>query len=62
MSCDRWAPTIHREMGTTEQLVQSWREAADDVGLTVEQVGDAVLVRSFGNPRGMLCAIRQAMA
>jgi len=47
-------------MGTTEQLLHSWREAADDLGLTVEELGDAVVVRSFGSPRGMLCAIRQA--
>jgi len=49
-------------MGTTEQLLRSWREAADDLGLKVEEFGDAVVVRSFGSPRGMLCAIRQAPA
>ena len=49
-------------MGTTEQLLQSWRDAADDLGLTVEQLGDALVVRDFGSPRGMLCAIRQAPA
>ena len=49
-------------MGMTEQLLQPWREATDDLALTVEQLGDAVVVRRFGRPRGMLCAIRRTPA
>jgi hypothetical protein len=57
-----WAATIHVNMRTTERLLQSWREAAEDLRLAVEQLGDAIVVKDFGSPRGMLCRLRQAPA
>ncbi|MGO9977393.1 MAG: hypothetical protein ACLP01_32220 [Solirubrobacteraceae bacterium] len=51
------AATIYLQMATTELLIQSWDEAAEDLDLVVEQLHDATLVRNFGRPRGMLCAL-----
>jgi hypothetical protein len=42
-----------------EAIQRSWREAAADLGIDVEAVGDAVLVHDFGSPAGMLCALRR---
>jgi hypothetical protein len=45
-------------MQTTEQLLNSWRDAADDLGIGVEEQDDAVLVPQFCSKTGMLCAMR----
>jgi hypothetical protein len=40
------------------ELVRSWVDAEDDLGIEVELLATAILVRDFGSPDGMLCAIR----
>jgi len=44
-------------METARQLLRTWREAADDLGIEVEPFGDAVLVLGFGSAAGLLCAV-----
>ena len=39
------------------ELVEAWREAAADLGLSVRVPGDAVVVEDFGRESGMLCSI-----
>src|SRR6185437_5970466 len=42
-----------------DALYRAWQEAATDLGVTIRQVGDAVLVSDFGSEGGMLCAVRR---
>jgi len=44
-------------METAHQLLRTWREAADDLGIEVEPFGDAVLVLGFGSAAGLLCGV-----
>lgn len=49
-------------MDTVQALRESWRVAASDLDIRVEEVGDAVLVADFGSEAGMLCSIRETRA
>jgi hypothetical protein len=40
-------------------LLASWLEAGEDLGVKVEEHGDAVVVREFGNSLGMLCSLAE---
>lgn len=46
-------------MDETEAIQRSWQQAASDLDIEVEAVGDAVLVADFGSPSGMICALRR---
>jgi hypothetical protein len=45
-------------MSNGDALYATWLRAASDLGIEIEQIGDAVLVSSFGPEAGMLCALR----
>jgi hypothetical protein len=49
-------------MDADGRLLRTWRAAAEDLGIEVEQHGDAVLVRQFGSPMGMLCSMSRDVA
>jgi len=42
--------------------LRSWRAAAEDLGIDVEQRGDDVVVRHFGSSLGMLCSVSKDWA
>jgi hypothetical protein len=42
-----------------EAVQRSWQEAAADLGIEVEVIGDAVLLPDFGSRVGMVCALRR---
>lgn len=50
---------ISTTMDETDAIQQSWQQAASDLGIEVETLGDAVLVANFGSPSGMICALRR---
>jgi len=39
-------------MDETDAIQQSWQQAASDLGIEVETLGNAVLVANFGAPPG----------
>lgn len=45
-------------MDEAETVQRNWREAASDLGIEVQALGD-VLVPNFGSNVGMLCALRR---
>ena len=48
-----------RSVDEADAIQRSWLEAAADLGIEVEPVGDGVLVANFGSGAGMLCALRR---
>jgi hypothetical protein len=46
-------------MDETNAIQQSWQQAASDLGIEVETLGNTVLVANFGRPAGMICALRR---
>jgi hypothetical protein len=52
-------PQTLREARRADQLERSWTAAAQDLGITVEQVGAAVVVHEFGSRQGMLCTVKK---